>query len=308
MCSLALSAAALCASTFWSGNSQSSDSQSRDSCPPTRHAPLAASDDVAELYRSFECHFARQEYSACLPYLERACQLTDSPRCLLNLGAVHHALMHCQLARSYYQQYLDRTPYDEDVSAARNALEELERACPQAAPVTEGLSQRALAPPASLPMIVLEPGAIQPLPLAKAPRREGAATRSTSPGASSDAVPAQRGPDHLLAWSLLGAGAASLTGTVVAAAYGARAERDYEARARAMDAPTRGADAELRAIDERGHRYNQLALVLGVLSGALTGAGATLWLTEGSLAEDTAGAQLQVAPDGTAKLSYSSRF
>ncbi|MEY2935760.1 MAG: hypothetical protein RL033_6509 [Pseudomonadota bacterium] len=267
---------------------------------------MTATEEVADLYRSFECHFARREYSACLPYLERACQLTDSPRCLLNLGAVHHALMHCQLARSYYQQYLDRTPYDEDVSAARSALEELERACPQAAPVTEGLTQRA-----SVPVIVLESRPMEPLPVSGTARGEGVTTR-TPPGAPNDAVRAQRGPDHLLAWSLLGAGAASLTGTVVAAAYGARAERDYEARARAMDAPARASDAELRAIDDRGHRYNQLALVLGVLSGALTGAGATLWLTEGvsegSSSESAAGAQLEVAPDGTAKLSYSGSF
>jgi hypothetical protein len=234
---------------------------------------------------------------------------------LLNLGAVHHALMHCQLARSYYQQYLDRTPYDEDVSAARNALEELERACPQATPVTEGLTQRA-----SVPVIVLESGPLEPLPTAGNPRRESVTTHTAPgvpsdavpPGVPSDAVPAQRAPDRLLAWSLLGAGAASLAGTVVAAAYGARAERDYEARARAMAAPARATDAELRAIDDRGHRYNQLALVLGVLSGALTGVGATLWLTEGltegSRPESAAGAQLEVAPDGTAKLSYSGSF
>ena len=76
----------------------------RDSCaPPARSSAAASSaEQVAALYQSFECHFARKEYAACLPYLEQACQLTDSPRCLLNLGAVHHALMHCQLARSYY--------------------------------------------------------------------------------------------------------------------------------------------------------------------------------------------------------------
>lgn len=272
-----------------------------NSCAPDR-SPAAASspaEQVAALYQSFECHFARKEYAACLPYLERACQLTDSPRCLLNLGAVHHALMHCQLARNYYQQFIDRAPYDEDVPAARSALEELERACPQSS-----------APAATFaepidPTLGVAPAVPAPAPLAQP--TDGAPVRAPAHAARASSG----GPDHLLAWTLLGAGAASLTATVVLAAYGSRAERDYEARARLLEPSARRSDAELRAIDERGERSNQLALALGVVSGLLAGAGATLWLKDAWLTEDEqteSGVSLTIAPDGSALSTYRGHF
>lgn len=278
----------------------------RTSCAPEPALSAAASraERVAALYQSFECHFARKEYAACLPYLEQACQLTDSPRCLLNLGAVHHALMHCQLARHYYQQYIDRTPYDEDVTAARSALEELERACPQSHV------------PASPPVLDTPPAApgIAPAGPLPAPLDESSAS-APAPAPERTAPASAGGREPVLAWALLGAGAASLTATVVLAAHGARAERDYEARARSLEPPARSSDGELRAIDERGERSNRLALALGLVSGLLTGAGATLWLKDTWLTEEepadeppVGGLSLTIAPDGTALSSYSGRF
>jgi hypothetical protein len=273
----------------------------RDSCAPEPSSAPASSpaEQVAALYQRFECHFARKEYAACLPYLEQACQLTDSPRCLLNLGAVHHALMHCQLARHYYQQYIDRTPYDEDVPAARGALEELARACP--------VSNT----PANTPAEAIAP-AVGAAPVAPPPPAPAGSSDSAAVPAPAHAAPTRpQGEGHVLAWMLLGGSAASLTATVVLAAYGARAERDYEARARSLEPAARRSDAELRAIDERGERANQLALALGVVSGLLAGAGATLWLKDSWLAPEepaAGGVSLMVTPDGTALSSYSGHF
>ena len=60
---------------------------SRECAAPRAAAePQSRAEEVAALYQRFECHFARREYVACLPFLEQACELTDSPRCLLNLG------------------------------------------------------------------------------------------------------------------------------------------------------------------------------------------------------------------------------
>jgi hypothetical protein len=315
-CLLALSLAAA-----WSQRAQAQPESA--GCAPPAAAAAAASkgasteEQVAALYQSFACHFARKEYAACLPYLEQACRLTDSPRCPLNLGAVHHALMHCQLARGYYQQYLDRSPYDEDVEAARHALEELERACPRSAAersadAAEVGGRAGTVEEAGLP--ALPPSHIAALPT----RPDSAGALAASPGQRT-ATPVdapsteRRQQSHVLAWSLLGAGAASLTATVVLATYGARAERDYEARAAQLPPPARSTDAELRTIDERGERSNQAALVLGVLSGLLTGTGATLWITDGwrgaeDHAQSTAGLSVFVSPDGTALSSYSGSF
>jgi hypothetical protein len=271
--------------------------------PPASAAPRSPAEEVAALYDRFECHFARQEYVACLPFLERACELTDSPRCLLNLGAVHHALMHCLLARSYYQQYLDRSPYAEEVAEARNALEELNAACPAAAPPAAAAVSEA-------PMQSVSPISVSPIsgaraapgPSEPAPAGFEPMTPSAVKLGSKHRVE-ERQQDHLLAWSLLGAGAAGLTATVVAASYGLRAERDFEARDRENGPLGRSNDPELRAIDQRGRNYNQFATAFGILSGVLLGAGATLWLIETS-----PGSSLEVSVDGTARVRYELSF
>jgi hypothetical protein len=187
------------------------------------------------------------------------------------------------------------------VEAARNALEELEGACPRpAASAASAAAGDEIAPP--------PPGAQATSPAPAA----AAASGRVPPAAPADSDTGQQSQSHALAWSLLGAGAASLTATVVLATYGAQAERDYEERARRIAPAARNTDAELRAIDERGHRSNRAALVLGVLSGLLTGTGATLWLTGGwqpseQPDESASGLSLQLSPDG-ALSSYSGRF
>jgi len=267
--------------------------------PPGGSAPpQSRTEEVAALYNRFECHFARREYVACLPFLEQACKLTDSPRCLLNLGAVHHALMHCQLARAYYQQYLDRSPYDEEVTEARNALEELNAACPPSAPRAAEWE-----PPAE----PVGPIAMGPVASGRVASGPVAATPSAlKPGVKNRGVKNLAGArPHapLLAWTLLGAGVAGLTASVFAAGYGARAERDFEARDRENGPLGRSNDPELRAIDRRGRDYNQLAGAFGVLSGVLIGAGATLWLVDVS-----PGSSLEVSADGAASVRYELSF
>jgi tetratricopeptide (TPR) repeat protein len=281
----------------------------RGSCsvPPSAE-PRTAAEEARALYQQFECHFARGEYEQCLPYIERACHLTSSPRCLFNLGAVHHALMHCSLARGYYEQFLDRAPYDDGGGDAQSALHELQAACPaHEAALAEVAPQDAAR------------GAIVPLPDAP-----GGVAASSSPPVLAEAPPITRQPvgqldgsgrdaapvdaagsisRRTLAWSLIGAGAAAGALTILWGGYGVRAESDYVARNRRNGMLGLSDDSELRAIDRRGRQYNQLMLGFGVASGLLLAAGGTLVILDVG-----DGAQLSLSADGVAGIDLRRSF
>jgi hypothetical protein len=260
------------------------DARGPCSAPPSAE-PRTAAEEARALYQQFECHFARAEYSECLAYIERACHLTSSPSCLLNLGAVHHALMHCSLARGYYEQFLDRAPYDDGGDEAKGALHEIQAACPS----------HEAAPAQATPPDPSTGDVIRPLPVASGPLRSGAPQqpqRPTSPApavrayssASSDAlafdVASVTPTRRALAWSLLGAGAATAVSTLLLGSYGMRAESDFDARDRHNGALGLAGDSELRAIDRRGRRYNDLMIGVGAASGLLLAAGSTLLLID----------------------------
>lgn len=294
----------IAAACLWNGSAIAQSVAPPLGCEPASIAsPRTRAEEIDSLYRRFECHFSRQEYVACLPFLERACLLTDSPRCLLNLGAVHHALMHCQLARGYYEQYLERSPYDEEVDAVRRALEELSVACPRSAgsaapgepdgPSAGEPEQRRVAAVSALAggsdaIVTGNDEKVEPGAPTKARLDTGVAEARRTP---------------VLAWSLLGAGAAGLTATLVAAGYGVRAERAFEGRAHANGGLSPSEDPELRAIDQRGRHYNNLALAFGTASGLLLAAGATVWILD--VAPD---ASLTLSSDGSPGVSYETRF
>jgi tetratricopeptide (TPR) repeat protein len=271
----------------------------RACAPETVPVGSAPAGEIQTLYDRFECHFSRGEYQESLPFLERVCRLTSSPRCLLNLGAVHHALRHCDAARSYYEKFLDRTPYDDEQNEAQQALEEIRAACPDAeGPVEPPEPFRR--PPDEIPPMLPAPVAAE-RPAALAPR--GLVSRAAT-------LPAQlaRGADgsasrRILAWSLLGAGSAAALATAVAAGCGARAESDFDSRNRANGELGLSDDAELRAIDQRGRSYNRLMLGFGVASGLLLGVGATLYVFELG-----PGSNVSVSGGESAQLRYRGRF
>jgi hypothetical protein len=288
---------------------------------PRSREPRTASDEAQALYQQFECHFSRAEYSECLPYIERACQLTSSPRCLFNLGAVHHALRHCSLARGYYEQFLDRAPYDDDGDEAKNALHEIAAACP---PQEAAAAQAAAPDPAahadtirSLPAIPSAGSASASMQAsapadASLPRRRLPAISVPGRSASDSARIDAGGPAisrRALAWTLLGSGAAAGISTLLLGSSGRRAESDFDARDRHNGTLGLSGDSELRAIDRRGHQYNQLMVGFGVASGLLLAAGGTLLVLDldfdAGLGLDT---QLSVSPRGAAGIDVRRSF
>jgi hypothetical protein len=257
-------------------------------------ASASSSEDAAQLYRQFECRFLRGDYQGGLPFLQKACTLTSSPRCAFNLGAVHHALMHCELARAYYSRYLELAPYDENGAAARDALAELRVSCPSApsaaaVPVGPALSE----PPSGL--------VVAPLTDAR-PMVEDSGRALATPAAAAH-PPAAASSSRTLSWCLLGAGAATGAMTLVALLHGARADQDATARDRQNGSLGLADDAQLRSIDHEGHRANQLAWGFGSASLLLLGAGATLLFVD--FGEQ---GRLSVSSEQAAGISYERAF
>jgi hypothetical protein len=249
---------------------------------------------VGAMFSHFSCLYRSGRYHESLAVLQKACQSLSSPRCLFDLGVVHHALLHCELAQSYYRQYLDGDPYDMGRQRAESALNELGGVCGTSeseallvqppeprrdasiiAPLEAG------APSLEPPRFALEPTAVPQAP--SAARRLEADTALQTTGAI-----------------LLGSGAACLAGSLAFALSGERARQDIEDLAR------RGGDAdspEARAIDRNGKRYNVLGWVFGIGGGLLLGTGATLRLWPRPEAEGFA-----LSLDEGARLGYRRAF
>jgi hypothetical protein len=302
---------AVLAVTLASGSARSEEAREPAArCSPEASAtPQTRDQEIAALYGAFECHFSRQEFAACLPFLEQACSLTHSPRCFLNLGAVHHALMHCELARGYYQEYLNRVPYDEEGQDARKALEELSVACPveETAPAVSPESG-ALTPSVSLAGAGTEPAGSAAAhggsPAAAPPLQSSDAAQAASVEVGGDAASRdERGTQRVVAWSLLGAGAVSAVWMGLAASYGARAANDFDARYEASGGVSIANDPELQAIDARGAQYDELAVTFGVTSAVLFGAAAAFWWLDFGLDAD-----VDVSGGGSAQLRYGGSF
>jgi hypothetical protein len=275
---------------------------------PPAHAAATLEQEVAELYRQFECRFLEQRYADGLPYLERACALKNSPRCLLNLAAVHHGLMHCELARSYYFRYLDVVPYDEASESALDALAELEGSCGMPADAVTAAppaaSNSPLAADSIAPLPAAAPTPNPPAARASLPVTVVAPARTIATNALAPRVAmGDESIERKLGLWLLGAGAASGAGAVIALLYGARIEHDAERRDRSNGGLGASDDPELQAIDRAGRRSNRLAAALGIGSGVLAGAGVTLWL-----ASSSSGASVEVGADGAASLGYRGAF
>jgi tetratricopeptide (TPR) repeat protein len=77
-------------------------------------------------------HYANGDFDAAIVLLERAYELTGSSRYVFNLGAAHHGAGHCEIARSYYEEYLRREPRGSERGAAAAALEEIYSKCGRA--------------------------------------------------------------------------------------------------------------------------------------------------------------------------------
>lgn len=219
--------------------------------------------------------FEQQRYAEALPLLERAHVLSSAPRHVFNLATAHHWLGHCPSARDYFERYLREEPQGPGAAAAHAALDELYQRCGRVSVLPHFEPTPASPPPLRAPHIV----AAAPAPSVAAPMR--------SPS--------------VLAWSLIGVGAALGVASVSSLVLMERAEHDVERRARR--APEDGWTAEARALMKNGDRYATLSAAFGVSALACVGAGVTLQLLAPSDGE-----AVTVALGDAALVQYRARF
>lgn len=225
--------------------------------------------------------FEQQRYAEALPLLERAHALSRAPRHVFNLATAHHWLGHCPSARDHFEHYLREEPDGPGADQARAALDELYQRCGH-----EAASALPVEP------VPLEPAAVSPtlvrgLRVTVPPRAPVVATPAREPS--------------VLAWSLIGVGAALGVASVSSLVLMERAERDVEQRARR--ASDDGWTPEARALMKNGGRYATLSAAFGVSALACVGAGVGLQLLAPSATE-----AVTVSLTGGPLVQYRARF
>jgi hypothetical protein len=222
-----------------------------------------AEEHALQLLQKAREHFEAGEYAAAVPLLEQAYALTHSPRYLLNLAIAHHYLDECALALRYYEEYLDRDPRAERRAEATTAIEQLKPIC--GAP---------------------EPDAA-PAPTPTPVTASAAAPRAIAPDASppiTDEHAGRGGTRRIVAWSLLGAGAATTIASVAAAVLALNAKADREALQRAVPPGLTwdafGGRSRDAGLEDAFHRDPILTWVFAGSSLFLLGTGGALWLMD----------------------------
>jgi hypothetical protein len=178
-----------------------------------------------ELFQRAGEAFAAKQFAQALELLERACGQSDFEGCDFNLGAVHHALRHCDEARAHYGAYLKAHSGGARAGEARAALEALEPRC--------GADESAVGNSAPVPKapLVTQPAAPRSADAASAAPEPAPAARALPPSSvTAEPGPAPPdGPRRIVAASLLGLGGTAGVATLLFALRLSSVNADVEA-------------------------------------------------------------------------------
>jgi tetratricopeptide (TPR) repeat protein len=232
-------------------------------------------------------------YAEALEVFERVYALQPNPAVLFNIGAVHAALQHCELARDAYRHYIEQTRSESGRADAQQQLERLNE-CEAAAPPVDATAAAAPLPPK-------EPALAAPPETPAASSATGAASEASVPSTDLPPPMANDSPPNAMrvaGWVAIGAGGVlGLAG--LGCAYASWRADDADSGA----SPRQSGDAAAREQDA-GQRYNSLAWGLGGGAAALAGSGLLLlWLQP----DEQTSVQV-AAPGGGLGLSVEQRF
>jgi tetratricopeptide (TPR) repeat protein len=236
-------------------------------------------------------------YAEALEVFERVYALQPNPAVLFNIGAVHAALQHCELARDAYRRYIEQTRSESGRADAQQQLERLNE-CEAAPPPVEATAAAAALPP-SEPALAAPPEA----PVTSSATAAASETPPPAPVATTDLPPpmATDSPPNAMrvaGWVAIGAGGV-LGLASLGCAYASWRADDADSGA----SPGQSGDAAAREQDA-GQRYNSLAWGLAGGAAALAGSGLLLlWLQP----DEQTSVQV-AAPGGGLGLSLEQRF
>lgn len=265
----------------------------QEHCAAISEASASAWLRAQELFERAQAEVEAERFRAAVPLLEQAYALVPLPELLYNLAAVHAELGECAPMRQYAQRYLEQCPAGRRIGDVLVWLDSSRAACGAASNTgAQSGSGRAAAPGLSVSPETAQPTRGGPSPLAapsdaKLARAELGGARAVDSGVT---------PREIAGWSLLGAGALALGGSVGLALSAEGIEREM-ARLRGVSV------AEWERYEARGESRARFAWVLGAASAAAVGAG--LWLSLGG--SETEAAAVAVDPSG-ASVTYRALF
>jgi tetratricopeptide (TPR) repeat protein len=236
-------------------------------------------------------------YAEALEVFERVYAFEPNPAVLFNIGAVHAALHHCELARDAYRRYIEQTRSESGRADAQQQLERLNEC--HAAPSAVDAAQAAL-PSSELAPAAPHEGAVATSATAAAPEAPPPAP-VTAPSTDLPPPMATDSPPNAMrvaGWVAIGTG-----GVLGLASLGCAYASWRADTADSGASPGQSGDAAAREQDA-GQRYNSLAWGLAGGAAALAGSGLLLlWLQP----DEQTSVQV-AAPGGGLGLSLEQRF
>lgn len=225
---------------------------------------------AAAAYQEALDAYARGDLNASLVSMRRSYQLSNRSELLYNLAQLEDELKACSESLEDYRRYLKLVPHGRYREAAESARARLERECPP--------SDAAAAPTAaSTAKAEPNPDRDQPKPPVVEPESNSYWTTR-----------------RVLGWSAIAAGTLSGAGALLFQLEAIEAKTDYQ---QSIDDAVHSGTPPDKSLQDRQHRYNNLAIAFAVTGGALLTSGAlVLLLDPGKQEQKSRSARVYAAP------------
>ncbi|MEI9936173.1 MAG: hypothetical protein WDO69_03005 [Pseudomonadota bacterium] len=225
---------------------------------------------AAVAYQKALASYAQGEVAAALDSMRQSYQLSKRAELLYNLAQLEEELKACEDSLKDYRRYLELVPHGRYREAAELARERLEHECPA---------------PAATPA----PAAAVAASTARAPTPEPKQSAAKPEPASYWTT------RRVIGWSAIATGTLAGVGALYFQLEAIQARNDYQKSVDAAAKP--GGPPPDQSLQDRQHRTNDLAIVLGTSAGALVAGGAlVLLLDPGKQAQHSRSARLYAAP------------
>lgn len=214
---------------------------------PLETAPTSSnSEQLAALaYQKARESYAKGDIPAALDSMRESYQLSKRAELLYNLAQMESELKACPDALANYGRYLELVPNGLYRDSATQERARLEKECGPPAPT----------PPTPKPL-VNEPHPVQPV--------EPPATTYWT-------------PKRIIGWSTLSAGVIAGASAVYFEVQAVRAQNELQ---QSIDDAVGGGPPVDPSLQDRMHRYNHVAIGLGIASGAMVASGALVLLLD----------------------------
>lgn len=204
---------------------------------------------AAVAYQKAVANYASGNVAAALDNMRESYQLSKRAELLYNLAQLEEELKACREAVADYGRYLELVPHGRYRQSAEVARDRLEPECPPLAPVVA----TNVAPPAEITTAVPEP----------------------KQGNTESAAIAYWTAPHIIGWTTIAAGVAAGASAIYFQLEAVQARNEFQ---QSVDNANAGGPPVDTSLQDRQHRDNQLAIGLGIASGAMIASGALVLL------------------------------